>query len=177
MLALVERGRELAILEITMYRAAIALVDASRARLFTYDRTADETGIHEDLVEHADLVNPARHKRPSELFSDSGHTGGLTYGFDDHREAHIAHLDVEFARTVLAALREIIDEFPTRRVIIAAGPRMLGKLRTAAPGLLPDDIEVLELPHDLVRLHRNDLLERLAEHVLVPPAVAANARW
>lgn len=160
-----------------MYRAAIALVDASRARLFTYDRTLDETGIHEELLEKEDLVNPARHKRPSELFSSSGHGGGLTYGFDDHRDHHISEMDAEFARTVMASLREIIDEFPTRRVIIAAGPRMLGKLRVAAPGLLPDDIEVLELPHDLVRMHPNDLLERLAEHVLVPPARAANARW
>jgi protein required for attachment to host cells len=167
-----DRGHELATREITMYRAAIALVDASRARLFTYDRTVDEGGLHENLVEHSDFVNPARRKRPGELFSTSDRTGG-----DDHRDQHISHLDIEFARTVMAALRELVDEFPTRRVIIAAGPRMLGKLRTVAPGLMPDDVEVLELPHDLVRMDRKDLLEQLGTHMLVPPAPAANARW
>jgi hypothetical protein len=38
-----------------MYRACIAVVDASRARLFTYERSNDADG-HEELAELTDLV-------------------------------------------------------------------------------------------------------------------------
>ena len=43
-----------------MHRTCIAIVDATRARLFTFDRTAEVDGVHEELSERTDLVNPAR---------------------------------------------------------------------------------------------------------------------
>src|SRR5512143_3490170 len=91
-----------------MYRACIAVVDASRARLFTYERSTEVEGLKEELIEERDLVNPARRQRPSELFSESrpgsSRTGGLQYAFDDHREAHVEALDAEFSRLVIDEL-------------------------------------------------------------------------
>ena len=87
-----------------MYRACIAVVDASRARLFTYQRSHDAGALHEQLTEERDFVNPGRRRRPSELFTDSGADGGrngpVRFGTDDHRDAHVERLDTEFSRMV-----------------------------------------------------------------------------
>lgn len=163
-----------------MYRACIALVDAARARLFTIDRITEGEETREELVERADLVNPQRRRRPSELFSDtrpgSGRVGRLQYGLDDHRDRNIAQLDEKFARMVMANLRELIDERPTQRVIVCASPRMLGKLRASAPGILPDEMPVDELASDLVKLSAANLRAELASRGLLPPRSASEAR-
>jgi protein required for attachment to host cells len=157
-----------------MYRVCIALVDATRARLFTFERATEGEDTREQLVERTDFVNPQRRRRPSEVFSDtrpdSSRTGHLPYAFDDHRDHHISQLDDKFARMTMAGLRELIDEQPTRRVVICASPRMLGRLRAAAPGLLPSDIALDELPRDLVKLSPGDVRAELASRELLPRA-------
>ncbi len=162
-----------------MYRVCIALIDATRARLFTFERTTEGPDTHEELVERTDLVNPQRRRRPSELFSEtrpgSSRTGHLQYAFDDHRDNHISQLDEKFARMALAALRELIDERPTQRVVIGASPRMLGRLRAAAPGLLPDDIALDEISRDLVKLSFAEVRAELAARGLLPSRAAAPA--
>jgi Protein required for attachment to host cells len=98
----VNHGRWIAPIE-GMNRTLIAVVDASRARLFTCERIAPAEGLKEQIIERSDLVNPARRLHPSELFSDphpgSNRTGGLQYGTDDHRDAHLDEIDAEFALT------------------------------------------------------------------------------
>jgi protein required for attachment to host cells len=162
-----------------MYRVCIALVDATRARLFTFERAMEGAEPREELVERTDFVNPQRRRRSSELFSDtrpgSSRTGELQYAFDDHRDQHVSQLDERFARTAMAALRELIDERPTQRVVISASPRMLGRLRAAAPGLLPDDIALDELPRDLVKLSPSDVRVELASRGLLPSQAAERA--
>jgi protein required for attachment to host cells len=157
-----------------MYRVCIALVDATRARLFAFERTTEGGATRDELVERTDLVNPQRRRRPSEVFSDtrpgSSRTGHLQYAFDDHRDHHVSQIDEKFARMAMAALRELIDEHPTQRVVICASPRMLGRLRAASPGLLPDDIALDELPRDLVRLAPGEVRAELASRDLLPPA-------
>jgi protein required for attachment to host cells len=163
-----------------MYRVCIALVDATRARLFTLDRVDDGAETHEELVERTDLVNPQRRRRPSELFSDtrpgSSRVGQLQYAFDDHRDHHISQLDEKFARAVMATLRELIDERPTQRVIVCASPRMLGKLRASAPGILPHDLTFDELPRDLVKLSPADVRAGLARQGVLPPSTTSSAQ-
>jgi protein required for attachment to host cells len=155
-----------------MYRVCIALVDATRARLFTFERVADEADVREELVERADFANPQRRKRPSEPFADarpgSNHSGQLQHAFEDHRDHHLSQIDEKFARTAMAGLRELIDEHPTQRVIICASPRMLGRLRAAAPGLLPDDIARDEIPRDLVKLSPAELRAELVSQNRLP---------
>lgn len=129
-----------------MHRVCIALVDATRARFFTFDRVIDELGTHEQLTEHADLV-----------------------AFTDHRDHDTGRSDAEFARTALAALRELIDDHAPERVIICAGPRMLDNLRRSAPGILPEHLTCDELAHDLVKLSPSELRADLVSHGLLPP--------
>ena len=151
-----------------MGRACIALVDDTRARFFTVEHITVEADIGEELVEHADLVNLARRRRPSELVCHarpgSLRTGHLQYAFDDHRDYQVSQLDAEFARTAMAALSELLDEHTTRRAIVCAGPHMLRELRASARGILPDDVKLEELPWDLVSLPAGSVRAQLARH-------------
>lgn len=155
-----------------MYRACIAVVDASRARLFTYQRSNDAEGLQEHLTEEKDFVNPARRRRPSELFSDSGSSGGrngpIQFGIDDHRDAHVDRLDSEFSRMVAGELEQLVRANTTQRVILCASPRMLGELRDARKRLAPSEIPTDEVPRDLVKLTPPLLREQLASYGLLP---------
>lgn len=151
-----------------MHRTCIAIVDATRARLFTLDRVSDTEGLREKLVEVRDLVNPARRLRPSELFSESrpgvSRAGDLQYGLDDHRDEHIEEMDVAFARDVTIALSELLASCGAKRLIVCASPRMLGHLR-AARGTLGMPID--ELPRDFVKLTPTEIRNQLVNHGLL----------
>lgn len=156
-----------------MNRTCIAIVDASRARLFTFDRTHGESGIHEQFVEQRDLVDPARRRRPSEQLSDSrpgsSRAGGLQFGFDDHRDAHMDRLDADFARAVVRELEELLRSSGAHRLILCASPRMLGELRAVGNGLRREGLVVDEVPRDLVKLTVPKIRDRLASYNLLPP--------
>jgi protein required for attachment to host cells len=151
-----------------MYRACIAIVDATRARLFTFERATEPDAMRDELTEHTDLVNPAR-RHPGELFSDGrpGGSRGPQSTFDDHRDGHIDNLDAEFARTVIGALLRLLDATPAQRLIICAAPRMLGELRAAG---IPrrDGVTVDEVPRDLVELRPANIRDQLAAYGLLP---------
>jgi len=163
-----------------MPRTCIAIVDATRARLFTFERIADATGIHETLSERTDLVNPARRRTPSQLFTETrppmGRTGNLQFGLDDHRDAHIANMDAGFAREVADAIARIVRDAGARRLIVAASPRMLGALR--ATDLRHQGIVIDELARNYTMLTAAQIHDHLVDHGLLPasplrPTVAA----
>lgn len=156
-----------------MQRTLLVVVDASRARIFTLDRTAAPEGLHEELVERRDFINPARRQRGTELFSDAP-AGAITgngrhYGFDDHRAEHLEALDRAFSREVTAEAERICREQGIRRLIVCASPAMLGELRNAMR-VLPRDFLVEELARDLVKLTPSKLRAHLGEHGLLPAA-------
>jgi len=154
-----------------MYRACIAIVDATRARLFQFERSSDPEGTHEQLTEVSDLVNPARRQRPSELFSDSGiganHSGQHGYTFDDHRDDHMARIDADFARSIAAELARLVTD--ADRLIICASPRMLGHLREVTRQLHRPDLILDEVPRDLVKLTPPQIREQLTSYGLLLP--------
>lgn len=156
-----------------MYRACIAIIDAAHARLFTFERSNDPSGVHEEFAERRDLVNLGRRKRPSEKFSDSRpgstRTGGLQYTFDDHRDANVEAHDAGFARTIVKELGELIKAEGAQRLIVCASPRMLGEVREVRDELHNDTLVIDEVPRDLVRLTPAQLRERLTEYGLLPP--------
>jgi hypothetical protein len=115
-----------------MDRVCIALVDATHARFFTFDRGINERALNE----------------PSRLV----------------RERHDGH----FARMAMAAFRELIDEHGAQRAIVCANGPMLGKLRAAAPGILPDQLPIDALAGDFGALATAELHARLADHGLLP---------
>ena len=159
-----------------MHRTCIAVVDATRARLFTLDRSDDSGALRETLAERTDLVNPIRRQTPAQIFSDSrpgtSRIGGRQYAFDDHRDAHIDSLDAGFARAITAAIREALDDTGAERLILCASPRMLGALRLLDLGHA--NVAIDELPRDYVKLTPTQIREVLGKQGLLPAVPVRN---
>lgn len=153
-----------------MTRTCIAVIDASHARLFTLDRTWDATGVHEELSEDRDLVNPARRLRAGELFTESrpplGRTGNLQYTIDDHRDDHIDEMDADFSREITSEVRELIRAKSAERLIVCASPKMLGNLREARRQF--GSVTIEEVPRNLTHLTAHEIREHLELYGLVP---------
>jgi hypothetical protein len=158
-----------------MKRACIAIVDATRARVYTYQERQDVGG---ELREIADLVNPARRLRPTELFSDGRQGPDMTalgrgYAFDDHRDKHLDAWDTRFAKDVVAEVERLMKTDGYARVILAASPHMLGELRKAGRTLQRardrNGLEVEEVGHELTNLTSPQLHDHLASLQLLPP--------
>ncbi|HSN29946.1 MAG TPA: host attachment protein [Kofleriaceae bacterium] len=155
-----------------MQRTIIAVADATRGRLFLFDRSDDAGHPRETLTELTDLVNPQRRQTPAQLFSDTrtntSRMGGRFFGVDDHRDAHIDKIDVDFASSIAAAIAKAVRENGARRVIVCASPRMLGMLRTT--DLRTDGVVIDELARDYVKLTAPQIHEQLVDHGLLLPS-------
>lgn len=135
-----------------MYKACIAVIDAARARLFLFTRTAHHSGVDEQMIEHKDLINPAR-RDPRD------------------RPADIDHHDQAFAAAVAVQLGRVASGHEVDRVVLCAKPRMLGILRGLTASLHRPGRVVDELPRDLVRLSASELRTYLGSYGLLPPHV------
>jgi protein required for attachment to host cells len=165
-----------------MKRICIASVDATRARLYTFEEMAAPPGeITQQLRERIDLCHPARRLRPSELFADSRPgadraPNGRNYLVDDHREASMRHMDHQFAGLVVEELERLVAEEGTREVILAASPRMLGLLRELTAPLRERGVSVCDIDRDLVKLSRSQLHDYLSRRDLLPERERLAAR-
>ncbi len=143
-----------------MQRTCIAVVDATRARLFSFDRDTENGQPREAMSERIDLVNPARRRRPSELFSSGMGT------FEDHREANLDNMDADFARSIVQQIERTLADIGSHHLIVCASPKMLGQLRAA--DLRRNGVVIDELARDYVKLTPPQLREQLAEQGLLP---------
>jgi protein required for attachment to host cells len=161
-----------------MKRACIAIVDAARARLYTYREDADPG---RELTEVRDLVNAGRRMKQGDMFSESrpplaasGHPGPAASGIsggpgkDDHRDDHVAMMDAKFAKEVVEELQQIIGAEGYGHVILIASPKMLGELRKANGALKRNGMVVDEIPRDLANLTATQLHDHLASLDLIP---------
>ncbi len=161
-----------------MKRACIAVVDAARARLFTYQEAA-EPG--RELREVRDLTNPGRRLKDSELFSESrpplaprGGTGPTSGGIsggpgkDDHRDDNIAERDARFAKEIVEELDKIVRAEGYGHLILIASPKMLGELRKTNGTLKRNGLTVDEIPRDLANLTGTQLHDHLASLDMIP---------
>jgi protein required for attachment to host cells len=157
-----------------MVKTCIAVIDATRARLFTLEREDGPSGLHEDLRETRDFVNTLRRRTPHEIFTDTrpgtSRMGSRQFGFDDHRDAHVDHIDAEFARSIVDEARTVIRDAGARRLVLCASPRMLGILRPLLPSLSSDGVAIDEVARDLVKLAPARLRHHLASLGALPPA-------
>ena len=128
-----------------MQRTCIVVVDASRARLFLFDRTAEPAGLREELIETTDLVNPARRTTRAERVSDRG-----------------------FAKLIAQEVQRLIVSPQVQRLIVCASPHMLGELRQVAHTFERSGLEIAEVPRDLVTLSPPELRERLGDYGVLP---------
>jgi protein required for attachment to host cells len=157
-----------------MKRACIAIVDATRARIYTYD-PAESNGVHaasdRTLREELDLVNPGR--RGHDLFSTTkpgikriAPGGGST---DDHRDAHFEQLERNFAKQIVEEVDRIARERAFPRIILVTPPRMLGELRKVDAPLQRPETTLEYVERDLARLTSPQIHDHLAELRMIPP--------
>jgi len=154
-------------------RTGIVTADATRARLYTFDELAAPVDVptHE-LRERVTLVDPARRRRASELFSDTRPgldraPNGRGFAHDDRRDAARRRMDSDFARDIAQACGELVRSHGVSRLVVAASPRMLGFLRELGP-LAAADVELCEIDRDLVHLSNAQLHDYLADRGLLP---------
>jgi hypothetical protein len=157
-----------------MKRACIAIVDALRARIYTYERTSgDGTGMGSAgaLREVTDLVNPGArgHDQFSTTKPGIKRAGSGTGTTDDHRDAHADELARRFARQVISELDRIVREQAFDRVLLVASPAMLGELRGVDGALRRPELEVDYVARDLARLTSPQIHDHLAQLRLVAP--------
>ena len=138
-----------------MKKACVAIVDASRARLYTYDHAEDPA--HE-LRETSDLVNVARRVRAE--------------GSSPNLEVS----DAQFARDVVVEIDRIVRAGNFEHVILVASPKMLGELRKVDDVLHRDGMVLDEIARDLAKLTSPQLHDHLAQLKLLPPRQRLGAR-
>lgn len=158
-----------------MKRACIAIVDASRARLYAYQEDADPG---RELREIRDLVSPGRRMRDSELFTESrpplapsGQMGPNRSGGpakDDHRDDHRAMMDTKFARLIVEEVDKLIRAEGFGHLIMISAPKMLGELRKANGVLKRNGLVVDEIARDLTNLTGTQLHDHLASLDMLP---------
>jgi protein required for attachment to host cells len=161
-----------------MKRACIAIVDGSSARIYLY---RDGEGEQPSLTELKDLANPGRRARDQALFSETkpgvrAQNGGRG-STDDHRDAHRAGWDAEFAQLVIDELDAIAKDQKLGHVILVASSKMLGNLRRVDVQLRKHGISVDEIERDFARFTLPQIHDHLAAmHVIEPRARAAFER-
>lgn len=162
-----------------MPRIIIVVTDAVRARFYTFEPDENLEGTYGGhVVEQTVLVNPDRRLK-SEMFTESrpplGHSSptfagaGQGFAVDDHREAHVREIDQRFAHDIAKMLDAQIDQHPAKRVVVAAGPHMLGLMRLALRGIRHHDVAIDDLALDLTRETPSRLHDHLARMGFVPP--------
>jgi protein required for attachment to host cells len=145
----------------------VLVADATQARLFSVEQGPGAAG-HPTLrlAELKTLINPERMMKSHELFkgnrSDAGgrSTGHNQYTFDDHRDAHERAFEQRFAALVKHELDALAADRHAERLVIAAGPRMIGHLREARSSALLSR-EIIEERVDLGRKSEPEILEAL----------------
>ena len=140
-----------------MKRACIAIVDATRARLYTYERADDETAGTESGALHEVMDLRAR-------------------STDDHRDAHAHQIDRRFARQVVAEIDRIAREHAFTRVVLVTSPAMLGELRGVTGALRRPELVVEYVARDLAQLSSPQIHDHLAQLSLIPPRRSAFVR-
>jgi protein required for attachment to host cells len=157
-------------------KLGIVTADGARARYITAE-VSDDIDLEGNprLVEHGNVVNPlgvmpARETfgdRPSRKPSGGGPRGALP-ATDDHRDGHAAEDERRYVADVVAGVSRFSSEKGIVRLILAAGPRLLGVLRTQLGSVRSPGLELVELPLDLSSKSLPQIRDALVQRGLLP---------
>lgn len=153
-----------------MKRAAIAIVDAASARLYTYEADNDS----QQFVEQMDLVNAGRRGKDADLFSDTSPgtrnaESGIRGTTDDHRDAHRGEMDSKFATHVIGEVEGLAKERGLAHIVFVTTPKMLGVLRPHFEMVRKHGFIVDELERDLSRMTAPQIHDHLAQLAVIEP--------
>jgi protein required for attachment to host cells len=161
-----------------MSKIAIIAADGSRARFITAEVLEDpDFEGSPRLTEHATLENPLGELPSRENFSDrpsrkpsgAGPKGALP-ATDDHRERHEMEDDRRFAQRILEAADRFVETELPNRLLLIAGPRLLGVLRGELSAQRWSNVEVQDVAQDLSGQSLPELRDVLLRRGLLPKA-------
>lgn len=151
-----------------MSNFCVVVAEGARARFFTLEYPEiPEMQSGPDLVEQQTLVNPEHRAHQDRIFADTRGgrnrtSGGEAHGYDEHRDQYDADQEAHFAQDVAGHLERMARDQRARRLVLCAEKRMLGFLRTALNGHVPDGVDLREVPKDLAKLKPRELHGHLA---------------
>jgi len=151
----------------------VVVADGTRARLFTLE-TADLPGVEggPNLVEQSDLINPesgeGARAAPQKSGRDTGRGTGVAHGFVDHRSQHEDEFLRRFAKLVTENALRLTRERQAGHLVLVAGNRVLGLLRSELQVPAGESLQVHEVPKDLARLSAHELHEHLSGASVLP---------
>jgi protein required for attachment to host cells len=157
----------------------VLVASAARARILVLPSDARRRRpTSERLTEVAEIVDPERRARDSEMLSDTrpglrregrSEQHGQGHAVSDHREGHRRNAMRLFARGIADELARVCGELPRATLIVAATPHLLGQLRPELRGLVRNGYyDVVEIARDWTRLAPAALHDALAEAGYVP---------
>jgi len=156
------------VLEESMKRACIAIVDAAHARIYSYQQLDQRAPT---LQEERSLANAGRQEhdkfsttKPGNRWQEGGR--GST---DDHRNNNVAMQEEKFAKVVVDEIVKLVREQGFPHVIVVASPKMLGQLRQADGVLRKMEIGFDEIAQDLAWLSSPQVHDHLAAMKLIEP--------
>jgi protein required for attachment to host cells len=148
-----------------MKQTCIVILDAARARLFSYQ---SQGGSEPTLRAQRELVNEGRREhgkfsdtKPGNRWQEGGR--GST---DDHRDAQIADHDEKFVKRVIGEVAQAVQDQGFAELIVIASPRMLGVVRSLGQ-VAPRGVELVEIAQDLSWMTPAQLHDHLAEKHLI----------
>lgn len=159
-----------------MQNTLVVTADGSRARIFLYREHVDGGTRRQRFALVAALDEPDGRRKGSELFSDRVATArigaSIHAGTDDHRDDHVARIERGFARRIADTLRDQLASQSAARLIVAASPGMLGRLREFLDAAARD-VERVEIDRDLSSATASILHGHLAERGHLPTPAPA----
>lgn len=154
----------------------IVAADGGRAR-FIIAEVFDDPDLEGNprLVEHDNVVNPLGVMAERDRYTDrpsrkpsGGGPRGSGSATDDHREGHDAEDERRFVRDVLGTLTRFSKENGIDRLVLAAGPRLLGAVRPQLDSVKACGLEVVELSLDLSSKSLPQIRDVLVRRGLLP---------
>lgn len=156
-----------------MHETGIIVVDRSRARFITVVAGDPDLEGGPKLEERRDLVNPSAELSERELYSDRsgslhGSPSGAAHASDDHRARHTEEAERRFAGSVIDEARRFAVEYGLTRIVLLAGPRLLGTLRSKLDRSGFRDVEIVELEESFASQPLQKIRDALSRRGILP---------
>lgn len=161
-----------------MTQTLVVVANGAKARFFRVEpRDVPELESGPDLALLAETRNSevGAHDRDVFASTKSGRNklsrGGskAAHAYDDHRSDHRDEFERRFAGEVAQVTADYVRTQKPRRLVLAAGPHMMGSLRKEINGHAMAALDIHECQGDVTDLSPRDLHKHLASQSLLPP--------
>jgi protein required for attachment to host cells len=153
----------------------LVVTDGGRARFLELEWPANpEVEGGPKLTEIGDMTHPEAALKDRDLFSgksgrNSASAGRPGSGYDDHRDRHREEYAERFARQIADSVEAYLHERHPERMILAADPHMLGRMRRTLKPALFKQTELTELSENLGGQSLSQIHKVLVQQKILPP--------